>query len=263
MINSVLKALDILTLFSTTEPHLGLAEISSRLKMPKSTTYNLLRTLESRGFIEQLENGDYSIGIAPIVLSQSTRVNVELRDRAAPRLRELADVCHESIYLAVREGDNVLYIYAIESKHRLMARSAIGERVPMHCTAIGKAILAQLPMDEITAYAQRTSLPRFTHNTITSTEAFCTEIEQIKTQRYSLDNQEHELQTYCIGAAILDARSRVVGAFSISGNDPEIIGTRLLLLVQQMKYVAQEISRSMGFVPASISQVTNLVLPRE
>lgn len=263
MINSILKALDILDLFNSTQPRLSLAEICTRVDMPKSTVFNLLKTLESRGFIEQMANGDYAMGTAPIVLSQSARVNVELRDRAAPLLRELADVCHESIYLSVRDGDNILYIYAIESRHRLMARSAIGERVPLHCTAIGKSILAQSPVSEITEYAQRTALPRFTENTITTVEALCKEIEKIMIQGYALDSQEHELQTYCIGASILDARARAVGAFSISGNDPEIIGIRLPLLVEQMKYTAQEISRRMGFVPATISQVTNLSLGRE
>jgi DNA-binding IclR family transcriptional regulator len=262
MINSILKALDVLALFSTTEPRLNLATISKRLDLPKSTVHNLLQTLMSRGLIEQLETGDYAVGTALIVLSQSARVNVEFRDRAAPLLRELADASHESIYLTVRDGDCGLYIYAIESRHRLLARSAIGDRVPLHCTGNGKSILAHFSSADLNAFAQRTSLPRFTPATITSLEALSEEIKQIREQGYALDRQEHELQTYCIGAPILDARACAIGACSISGNDPEIITSRLPSLVEHLKYTAQEISRYMGFVPDSISQVNRLFAGR-
>jgi len=259
MINSILKALDILALFSDTEPRLDLAAISERLGLPKSTVHNLLQTLMSRGLIEQVEKGSYAVGTALIVLSQSARVNVELRDRAAPMLRELADVCHESTYLTVREGDCVLYIYAVESRHRLLARSAIGERVPLHCTGNGKSILAQFSSSELAAYARRTGLPRFTPYTITTLEGLSEEIKRTQVRGFAIDQQEHELNTYCLGAPIFDGSAHTVGGCSISGSDPEIISSRLPLLVEHLKYFAQEISRRMGYVPAIPSQVTYLV----
>ncbi len=263
MINSILKALDILALFNDTEPRLELATISERLGLPKSTVHNLLQTLMSRGLIEQVEKGTYAVGTALIVLSQSARVNVELRDRAAPLLRDMADMCHETTYLTVREGDWVLYIYAIESRHRLLARSAIGDRVPLHCTGNGKSILAQFSSSELTAYAKRTGLPRFTPFTITTMEALSEEIKRTRTRGYAIDQQEHELKTYCLGAPIFDARRHTIGGCSISGSDPEIITSRLPLLVEHLKYTAQEISRRMGYVPAIPSQVTYLVKEQE
>jgi DNA-binding IclR family transcriptional regulator len=262
MINSVLKVLDILTLFSSTEPRLSLATISKRLGLPRSTVHNLLQTLMSRGLIEQVENGDYAVGTALIVLSQSARVNVELRDRAAPLLRELADYCHESVYLTVREGDCVLYIYAIESRNRLMARTAVGERVPMHCTANGKSILAQLSQAELAAFIQHSGLPRFTPATITSPEELKKELELTRTRGYALDQQEHESDTFCIGAPIFDASSRTIGACSISGRNPDIIGSRCSILAENLQFTAQEISRRMGFVPVNLSQVIQLTSRR-
>jgi DNA-binding IclR family transcriptional regulator len=217
----------------------------------------------SRGLIEQVEKGNYSIGTALIVLSQSARVNVELRDRAAPLLRELADTCHETTYLTVREDDRVLYIYAIESGHRLLARSAIGDRVPLHCTGNGKAILAQLSSAELAAYAKRTGLPRFTPYTITTLKALSEEIKQTSERGYAIDQQEHELNTYCLGAPIFDSSAHTIGGCSISGSDPEIITSRLPLLVEHLKYAAQEISRRMGYVPAIPSQVISFVKEQE
>lgn len=237
---------------------MSLATISEKISLPKSTVHNLLTTLVARGYIERVDNEQYALGTAIIVLSQAARVNVELRDRAAPLLSEIAEACHESMYLTIREGDNVLYIYAIESPRRLLARTAIGDRVPLHCTANGKAILAHLSESEVMAFAERTGLPSFTPNTITNLSALKEELETTKAHGYALDIEEHELGTFCVGAPIYDATARVIGACSISGEDPQITSNRLPELANHIKYTAQEISRRMGYVPSAPSQVFSL-----
>jgi DNA-binding IclR family transcriptional regulator len=108
MIQSVVKALKIMELFSPSEPRLALREISQRLNMPRSTAHNLLNTLVSAGYVEKVDGDQYALGTAIVELTQNVRVNVELRDRAAPFLRRLADSCHESVYLTVRNGRHVL-----------------------------------------------------------------------------------------------------------------------------------------------------------
>lgn len=255
MINSILKALDILSLFSPTEPRMSLATISQKMNLPKSTVHNLLATLVYRGFIERVDNEQYALGTTVIVLAQAVRANVELRDRAAPLLSEVAETSHESIYLTIREENNILYIYAIESPRRLLARTAIGDRVPMHCTANGKAILAYLPENEITSLIKQTKLPVFTKNTISDPAGLMRELELTRSRGYGLDNEEHEPGTFCVGAPIFDGNVRVVGACSISGEDPQIIGARLPELAALIKKTAQEISRRMGYVPSVPSQV--------
>jgi DNA-binding IclR family transcriptional regulator len=255
VINSILKALDILALFDTHHPRLSLAEISELTQMPKSTAHALLATLQSRGLVEKVDPDSYAIGNQIIVLAQSARVNLEMRDRAAPHMRLLADACHESVYLTVREEDCVLYIYAIETPRRLMARTAVGDRVPMHCTANGKSILASLSPSEIEYYVNRAGLPKFTQNTIVTLEELQDEMGLARQRGYALDRQEHEVGTYCVGAPIYDSTSHVIGACSISGLDPEIVGARLPLLVPQVQYTAQEISRTMGFVHSMASQI--------
>jgi DNA-binding IclR family transcriptional regulator len=256
MINSVLKAIDILNLFSSSEPRLSLATISERLGLPKSTAHNLLTTLLSRGLVERVDSDYYALGTAVIRLTQAVRVNVELRDRAAPLLRELADTCRESVYLTVRDGDYCLYIYAVESPRRLLARTAVGDHVHLHCTSVGKAILASLPDVEVKGIAERVGLPAFTEATITDLDALHKELEETRWRGYAVDIGEHEAGTYCVGAQIFDARARVIGACSISGVDPEIVGGRLPELSSLVKHMAQEISRRMGYVPARPSLIT-------
>ncbi len=259
MINSVIKAVKVLNLFSPSNPRLTLAEISHRLGMPKSTAHNLLNTLLSQGFVEKVDGDSYALGTAIVTLTQRVRVNIELRDPAAPLLRQLADTCRESVYLTVRDGDYVLYIYAIESPQRLLARTAVGDHAPLHCTSVGKAILSRLPAGEVDTIISRVGLPVFTEKTISSPDVLRKELAETRRRGYALDTGEHEINTYCIGAPVLDAKGQVIGACSISGADPKIVTHRVADLAPHVMYTAQEISRRMGYVPATPAQVNTLV----
>jgi len=205
--------------------------------------------------VERVENEAYSLGKAAIILGRSVRVNVEIRDRAAPYLNQLASDCGQSIYLTCLHGDMILYIYAIESPNRLLARTAVGELVPLHCTANGKSIAALLNDNERKEIFSRSKLIEFTPYTITSPELLEKELCEVRNQGYALDRQEHEIGTYCLGAPIIDARNQVIGAISISGQDPEIIESKAQDYSMLLRSTAQEVSRRMGYVPSLPSQI--------
>lgn len=240
-------------LFNTNEPRLTLTEISKRLAMPTSTAYNLLSTLLHEGFLEKVDDDAYALGTQIISLTQHVRVNVEVRDRAAQLLRELADRSGESVYLTIKDDDLALYIYAIESSHRLQARTAIGDRVQLHCTAVGKAMLALLPDDEVAGIIERGGLPAYTPNTLTDQNKLLQDLAQTRERGFSMDAEEHEQHTYCLGAPFFDMRGRVIGACSLSGADPQILGDRVEELSSLVVYTAHEISRRMGFVPNTMA----------
>ncbi len=249
MIGSVLKAIEILELFSPDRPELSLAEISAQLQYPKTTVHTILKTLLSKEFVEQNTAGLYSLGTAIIPMTQSVRVNVQLRDRAAPLLRELGEFCGESIYLTVQNGAYCLYIYAIESTHRLLARTAVGDRMPMHCTSVGKAILAYLPEAEVRKIVMVSGMPEFNEHTITSLERLIDDLAVTRSRGFAIDASEHEEGTFCLGAPIFNERGEPFASCSISGTDREIVGEKLELYSAGIRYTAQEISSRMGFVP--------------
>src|SRR5690606_5819118 len=155
-----------------------------------------------------------------IALTHAVRINVELRDLAAPLLRTLAEYAHESVYLAVLDGDYMLYIYAVESSDRLRARTAVGDRVLPHCTAVGKAVLSQLPRDEVEALIDRTGLPRYTEATITDRATLYQVLAETAARGYALDHGEHEENYHCVAAPIFNRRGRAIAACSISGRNP-------------------------------------------
>jgi len=261
MIQSVARAVGIIHAFTPAEPRLSLAEISGRVGLPKTTTHNLLSTLHSLGLVEKTDDGRYALGKALVSLSQSVRVTVEFRDRAAPLLRDLADISRESVYLAVQDGDRLLYIYAIESPRRLLARTAVGDHALLHCTSVGKAILACLPDNQVEGILQRSGLPAFTEATITDRQRLWEELALTRSRGYAVDRGEHEKATYCVGAAIRDQANRVVGSCSVSGDDPEIAGNRASHLSALVLYTAQAISRHMGYVPAKVAMVVEAAAP--
>jgi IclR family transcriptional regulator, acetate operon repressor len=248
-IHSVVKAIQILHQFSPEEPWLTLGEISRRLGMGKSTAHNLLNTLVSGQLIEKGEDGTYALGTEIIALTQAVRINVELRDLAAPLLRKLAETAKESVYLAALDGIRVLYIYAIESSDRLRARSAVGDRAMLHCTAVGKAILSALPPAQVDKIIDQAGLPAYTPATITAMDILRQQLDATRQRGYSLDRSEHEANYYCIGAPIFDRRGQVIAACSVSGIDPEILQSRLPDLSAHVVFTTQEISRYMGYMP--------------
>lgn len=258
MVNSVLKAIDILEVFSSAEPRLSLGEISTLLDLPKSTTHNLINTLAKRGFIEKTDDGIYALGSAIIKLTQAVRLNAELRDRAAPLMRQLADTCRTSVYLAVPDGDYVLYIYAVESPQRLLARTAVGDLAHLHSTSVGKAILSVLPEREVDEIINRVGMPRITNATIVDPNVLQEELALSQERGYALDHAENERDTYCIGTPIFNHKGQVIGACSLSGTDSEIVEDRLSTLSGHLLSAAHELSRRMGYVPERRS----VVIPR-
>jgi len=255
VINSVAKAIRILELFSAAEPRLSLAVISARVEMPKSTVHNLLSTLLAFGYIEKVDGDHYALGTAALTLTQHIRVNVEVRDPAAPLLRTLADVTNESVYLTVLDGDFALYIYAVESPQRLEARTAVGDRAHLHCTAVGKSMLAFLDDHSRSAILARQGMPAFTPATFSEPLALAEELALTRERGFSVDREEHERGTFCVGAPIFNAQGGVLGACSVSGVDPEIVGSRMADIARHAVQTAQQISRLMGYVPARISAI--------
>ena len=249
MVNSILKATQILELFSAEKPRWSIKEISDALGFPKSTVHNILKTLASEGFVEQTDDDLYSVGTRVVMLTKKVRVNIEIRDRAAPLLRRLTDACRESVYLTVPQVDKVLYIYAIESSRRLRARSALGDLAHMHCTGVGKALLSTFSDEEIAALVARAGLPAFTEHTLIDLGALLSDMARTRRRGYSVDQQEHEIGHYCLGAPIYNHQRKAIAACSLSGVDPEIIGNRLPELSQLLLETTEDISRLMGYVP--------------
>jgi IclR family acetate operon transcriptional repressor len=174
------------------------------------------------------------------------RANIEIRDQSVPLLRELAKYSSEAVYLAILHGRHSVYLYAIEASGRPIDHSAIGERVPLHCTAVGKAKLAFLSEGEVDDIVQVVGLPRYTDHTITDVGTLKAELQQIRERGYSVDNEEHEVAVRCVAAPIFDDMNGIVAACSISGPSGRMTDERIAELVPEVKRISSAISHRLG-----------------
>jgi DNA-binding IclR family transcriptional regulator len=259
-IQSVLKALDVLEAFTEDQYVLGVTELSRRLGYSKSSVFNLLATLRSRGYIEvDPETRRYSLGVKLLELSQAVRANIEIRDRAAPLLRQLARETREAVYLTVLRDDHSTYIYSIEASGHSVARSAFGLRAPLHCTSVGKAKLAFLSAEEIDRIIKGVGLQRFTPNTITDPDRLKAELALIRRRGYAVDNEEREIGIRCVGVPIFDDSGAVVASFSISGPAGRLGDQRILELAPEAMRTGDAISRRLGYSGPPLGSARNLM----
>jgi IclR family KDG regulon transcriptional repressor len=251
-IRAVTRALEVLSAFSASDPELTLTQLSSRLDLSASTTYRLLATLQSRGYVEHnSQTGGYSLGVACLDLGAVFLSRLDLRERVLPLLEVLREACEETVHLAIldRNEMEVIYLEKLEGLLPIgMMGSRVGGRSPGYCTGLGKCMLAYVPADKVRDYYAANGLRAHTPNTITDLHALLRELRMIEQRGYALDNVEHEPDVKCVAAPVWNHRGAVVGAISVSG--PERRMDRLIAeagLVDRVLATAREASMRMGY----------------
>ncbi len=248
-IGSVQRALDILNLFDKAHVELGNAEIAKLVDLPIGTASGLIYTLKVNNYLDQNpSNRKYRLGLklaerAAVLLDQ-----LDLRKVAAPYLEEIRDWCGESVNLAVRDGNEMVYIERMFGNHSLGIRSELGRRGYLHCTSLGKAILSFLPANELKQVLNGYEYIPVTPYSILSESDLINELSRIKQCGYSIDEQENELGGRCVGAPIFDRTGYPIAAISISvpiqrfpTEDIEKYGSKLI-------QISQLISKKMGLI---------------
>ncbi len=244
---TVAKAISILDILATkADVGVSLSELCSLIDIPKSSTHRYLVTLQELGLAERKSNDRYYLGTKVIELAGAYLLKSDLRSDSQAALDELAEMTGETVHLAVPSGTQVVYIAKVESKHALSMFSHIGARFPMHCTALGKAILAFSDANDLHSVLTKPLQSR-TPNTITSIEALENELTLIRSRGFAIDNEENEIGIRCVGAPIFDYTTKPIGAISISAPRDRMDQERFNALGPLVYLAAQKISRRIGF----------------
>ncbi|CAH0344345.1 IclR family transcriptional regulator [Bacillus sp. CECT 9360] len=248
MVKSVSRALDIITLVSSKKGGLGVTEIANQIDINKSSVYRILTTLVQYGYVEQdMETGRYKLGYKFLEVSSKLLDSIDLRSEAKPFLQELENFTNEVIHLVVYDQGEVVYIEKLEGNETLRMHSKVGKRAPMHCTSVGKAILAHLPSSVVLDILERKGLPVHTDKTITDKDEFIQELNQVKQRGYALDLEENETGITCIAVPIFDHLGKAIAAVSISGPTIRMTEERLNELQTQMQRIGKQISTRLGY----------------
>lgn len=217
-VKSVAKALHILSCFTLAEPELSLVDISQKLNLPKSTALNLLRTLESFGYvIRTYPSMNYRLGYSAMQLSYYTQMTMPVVRFSLPFLEDLQMKTGRTIYLTTHINGKVLYLEVAHQNRRMFSYSITGKTLHMHCTGCGKSMLAYLPEEQVREILAAHGMPAFTPNTITDEEVLFHELAEIRKRGYALDHEEETLGVRCVAAPILNAQGYPTAAISISG----------------------------------------------
>lgn len=245
------RAFAVLDLLGESDTPLGLAQVASSLQLHKSTAHRFLMVLERHRMVERTSNGKFRLGLRLFDFGNRAIEQYDLRERAQPHLRRLVAETEETAHLCILEGAHVIYIDKIEPARSVRMITRIGSSNPVHCTSVGKAILAFLPEDRVTDILRRTRFERFTHRTIATPEALRVEIEKTHRRGYAVDDEELEEGLRCIAVPLLDAQRQPVAAISVSGPSFRVTAHKLPSIANHLLHCVRAISMDMGFSSAS------------
>jgi len=246
-VQSVDRALLILDILQESPKGLGVTELSSKLEVSKSTVHRLLMSLLAKGYVKQDdENKKYSLGLKLIDLSQTVSDNLDIRKLASKHLSDLAIITGETAHLVIRENNEIVYIDKIESSETIRMFSNIGKRAPMHCTGVGKAMLAFLPEEKINQILEEKGMQKFTDKTITDKTTMLEHLKGIRSRGYSFDDEEHELGIKCAAAPIFNYKGEVIAGISVAGPLMRVNDEKLKFIASKVLSVSKEISRCFG-----------------
>jgi IclR family transcriptional regulator, KDG regulon repressor len=247
MVKTVERAIRIIEQLSD-NGSLGVTDLCEILGLPKSSAHNILETLVHERVLEKKHDSNkYSLGVRLIELGNRAQLGLDITRVAHPYLRSLNEKTGETVHLTVLDNDEVLYIDCVESRLRIRTYSVIGDRAPLHCTAVGKAILAFLPPSEQDRILRERGTARMTRNTLSDEQSLRADLRKIVQRGYSIDNMEHEEYLRCVGAPIRNWKGGVFASISVSGPSQRLTLKRIADVAQPLVQSTDEISRAMGY----------------
>jgi len=247
-VQSLDRAFDILTLLGNEQDGASLAYITERLELPKSTVHRLLGVLGQRGFVRKSEqSGVYKLGPGLIELCSNYLNNLELKTESSPHMDELSVTTGNVVFLAIRQNHEMVYIDSKEQITSLRKYAIIGQRKPLYCTSLGKALLMGLEEEEIRGLMAGVVFERRGPNTHTNIESLLADIRECKRRGWGLDDQEAEPDINCVAAPIYDYRGQVIAAVSTSwilAQQPQMTPEKM---APQVMKCTRAISYNMGY----------------
>ena len=200
--NSVIKAFQILNAFSYAGEKLTLSQVARKLDINIATAHRFLTTLQQVGAVVKMPDGYFELGLLLFTLGGRVSVIDAMNSIVQPHVDELAEQFGETIHAAILDNDEVCYVAKGEGARSLTIRTRMGARLPAYCTGVGKVLMSRLPEEYCKQYVKTCSFKKYTDLTIANAKQFLKELDQIRAQGYSVDNEEFERGLCCVAVAI-------------------------------------------------------------
>ena len=248
-VQSIDRAFDIMEHLSREPEGLSLTAISQKLDLPTSTVFRLLSVLRDRNYIDKNDSTSvYKLGLGFLELTSMYLSSLELKTEAQPYLRSLSQQTGQVVFMGIEQDNELVYIDKYDQFNERKNYCFIGQRHQLYCTALGKSLLIGHSNEDIRKLYEQKGLEPYTEKTITDIDELLSQINQNRERRYSIDDEENVMGTYCVAAPVYDYRSMIIAAISTSWRlDTETPHDRERN-IKLVRDAAAEISTHMGFI---------------
>ena len=227
---------------------ISLAELSKRVGLHNSTTFHLVKTLVTLGYVRQLKDSKrYRIGRPLFALAAGALDEVEMTSLATPVLEQLSRDTAEAAHFSVRMGDAVVVLARTSGPGAFQLTDRVGVMRPAHCTALGKIMLAAMAPEQFDRFLQRVEFKAYTGNSITSAEQLHREIVQVRRAGMAIDDGEFDAELRCVAIAVRDFSGQVIGAIGISGPVWRLSIDALQKRARVVRAAAEALSAEFGY----------------
>lgn len=241
------RGLAILELLSSRRDPMKVSDIAATLKLPRSATYENVNTLKVRNYVRMGTDGLVSLGPQLFVLGSSYSAQLDIGTAAQHTATVLMRQCNETVQVAVLDGREVLYIARADSTRMVRLVSAVGRRLPAHCTAIGKVLLAELDPADLDVRLRGVELERYTPQSITDLGVLTDALERIRETGIGEDDRESNPEVCCVAAPVHDITGACVAAISVSVPQARMTPASRPMLIEAVRSGAAELSAALGF----------------
>ena len=251
-VQSIGRAFAILEEVARNRDGIGLAELAKRVGLHNSTTFHLVKTMASLGYVRQIKDTKrYRIGRPLFALAAGALDEIEMVSMATPVLDDLSHETGESSHFATRMSDAVVVMARTPGPGAFQLTERMGVVRPAYCTALGKVILAALRPDQLERYLDRVELKPLTQNTITERGRLLQEIAEIRSAGIAFDDCEFDSELRCAAMPIFDFSGKVVGAIGISGPVWRLSIQALRSRARSLEAAAKRLSEAFGAAPSN------------
>lgn len=257
-VKSLVKALTILECLTEDEqPTYTLTELSRRLRLHVSTVHRLLVNLMRQGFVEHdASSGGYHLGFRVLRMGLKVLDRLDFRRVAEPLLRALNQKTQETVHLAILQDNRAVSIEKFGSPQPVGLTARLGGVMPLHCTGVGKSLLAYQSEENLVRLFRAPGPERLTARTMTTLPQLKKELARVREQGYAVDNEEAVEGLRCVAAPLLDHRGRVLAAFSVAGPATRITTARIPEIARLVRETSRDISHRLGFRSAAPAEAS-------
>jgi IclR family KDG regulon transcriptional repressor len=225
----------------------GISELSLRLAMPKATVYRFLQTMKTLGYVRQEADSErYGLAMKLYELGTKALQYPELVELSKHPMQLLADKTGETVHLGTLIDSEIIYVHKVDSRHMLGMYSRIGRRAPLHCTAIGKVLMAWEHPERRDAILAGAEFKRFRNKTIVDRAVFLKELERVRKQGYGEDREEFDEHIRCLGVPIFDRLGQPIAGLSVSFPTFRYDPSKAPEVVAMLHAASREISQGLG-----------------